>query len=97
MSLPEGGDEWLERWRRDDPASQVQVQAMTGWLETLATTPTQYPSTAISWPYPRATGEARAAFILEADAFVIYAVQPGHVRVLFIGHTAPEGFVIPLP
>jgi hypothetical protein len=97
LSLPEGGAEWLERWRRDDSASPVQVQAMTGWLETLATTPNQYPSTAISWPYPRATGEARAAFIVGADAFVIYAVERGQVRILLIGHNAPEGFIIPLP
>ena len=34
---------------------------------------------------PRATGEARAAFILGADAFVIYAVEPAHLRILFIG------------
>ena len=97
MSLPDGGAEWLDRWRRDDRASQVQIQSMTRWLETLPTAPTQYPSAAVSWPYPRATGEARAAFILGADAFVIYAVEPAHLRILFIGRTAPEGFIIPLP
>jgi hypothetical protein len=70
---------------------------MTRWLETLETTPTQYPSAAVSWPYARATGEARAAYILGADAFVIYAVEPGHVRILFISRSAPEGFIIPLP
>ena len=97
MSLPRGAQEWLERWVREDRPTSGQRASLVAWIEDLESAPRQLPSTETSWPFPRATGELRVAYLIDADAFIVYAVEDHQSRLLYIGVDPPDDLQFRMP
>ncbi|GAC1569168.1 MAG: hypothetical protein NVS3B21_36660 [Acidimicrobiales bacterium] len=70
---------------------------MVAWLEGLESAPRQLPSTETSWPFPLATGELRVAYLIDADAFIVYAVEDHQSRLLYVGQDPPGDLEFRLP
>jgi len=86
------GDVEFERWRRDDAPSPEQVESMREWLNRLPSEPRQDPSELVSREHPHSQDELRAAWLIDADAVVFYALDERDVpRNLYIGRHGPEG------
>jgi hypothetical protein len=97
LTLPRGAAEWLDRWSRDDSPNAAQAAEARAWLEALEASPRQPPSTETAWPFPRATGELRVAYLIGADAFIVYAVEGNVPRVLYVGLHPPDDIEFRLP
>ena len=93
----EGVEVWLRRWREQSRPDEHAFRRLQEWLAVLIGNPRDYPSAHAAWPHPHATGELRTAFLLEADAFVVYVIDAEQVRVIYIGRQPPEGVEFPLP
>ena len=59
--------------------------------------PRQLPSTETSWPFPRAAGELWVAYLIDADAFIVYAVEDHRLRLLYIGVDPPDDLEFRVP
>jgi hypothetical protein len=70
---------------------------LRAWLEVLEASPRQPPSVRTAWPFPRATGELRVAYLIGADVFVVYAVEVDAPRVLYVGFHPPDDIEFRLP
>lgn len=92
-----GADAWLARWVVSDGPSPEQVHAAEGWLSRLEEDPTQSPSRTASPDHAHpGDEELRLAYLIDADAFVIYGVDSAsRSRIVFIGRHPPAGLDAP--
>jgi hypothetical protein len=88
--VDDGG--WFHRWQLDDKPQVAQVGAARAWLDGLSDDPCQWPSHESVRHHPHPQDDLRAAFLLDAEAFVAYAVSEKEqaIRVLYLGRWAPE-------
>ena len=73
------------------------LDAARTWVESLELDPRQSPSRLATpdFPYP-GSGELRSAYLIDADAFVVYVVDgENHARILFVGRHPPAGLDVP--
>jgi hypothetical protein len=62
------------------------------WLNRLPSEPRQDPSERVGRGHPHLQDELRVAWLIDADAVVIYALdEQGEPRNLYIGVDGPEG------
>lgn len=97
MALP-GGEEWIRRWVAADQPTATQLRFLRRWIESLQDDPRPSQSAQAAWPQPHGQDELRTAYLMDADAFVVYAVNAGgQARVLHIGFQPPDGIAFGLP
>lgn len=94
---PEDLEPWLHRWRVADSPSERQQRAAEAWIDGLDEAPRQSPSRLASPDYSHPGGdEFRLAYLIDADAFVIYTVNnQDRSRLLFLGRHPPAGLDVP--
>ena len=86
------GNLQFERWRRDDSPASSQVEYAQAWLGGLDEMPRREPSRTVERGHPHVLDELRSAWLIDADAFVVYALDKyGVPRLLHIGRQPPEG------
>jgi hypothetical protein len=84
-------DGWIDRWIRDD--KPIAAQTMRAWLRGLEVDSKQDPSRQASMEHSQpGPGELRAAYVVAADAVVVYAVdvQAQNIRLVHLGEHPPE-------
>jgi hypothetical protein len=66
---------------------------MRDWVSGLIHEPRRAPLRASSPDHPHVHDELRLAYLIDADAFIVYAVndREGLLRLLHVGHDPPEG------
>ena len=65
---------------------------MRDWLNRLSSDPRQNPSKPVRRQHPHSQDELRAAWLIDADAVVFYALgRQDEPRILYIGRRGPEG------
>lgn len=86
-------DGWIDRWRRNDAPLEAQIQEMRAWLKGLEIIPEQAPSEEASMSHPVPDPDSlRAAYVVAADAVVVYTVdeETMSVRVNYLAQDPPE-------
>jgi len=65
---------------------------MRAWLDGLDEMPRREPSRVVQREHPHPQDELRSAYLIEADAFVVFTLDSTEVpRVLYVGRYPPEG------
>lgn len=86
------GDPLFDSWQREDDPSSGQVEFMAAWLNGLDDMPRREPSRLTQREHPHTQDELRLAYLIEADAFVVYALDSRDApRLLYVGKEPPEG------
>ena len=95
--IDEGG--WFSRWRVSDSPETWQLTAARKWLDGLAHDPEQSPSRESERHHPHSQDKLRGAFLMSAEAFVVYAVDDTTetVRVVHLGRFPPPEMEFRLP
>jgi len=85
-------DPHFERWKREDGPDASQVTYMEAWLNGLVEMPRREPSRWVAREHPHLQDELRGAWLFDADAFVVYALDADEApRILHLGRYPPEG------
>jgi hypothetical protein len=86
------GNVHFARWRDQDDPDATQVEAMRAWLNHLPVNPRQEPSELVPREHPHPQDELRLAWLIDADAFVVYTVDvEDRPNVLSVDRNPPEG------